>query len=144
MSVRNLARATIKDLKRWARDPFGIVLWAAIPLAIALIMKLAFGGGDLAPQAKLVIADQDQTPVTGLLKGAFSQGPLADLFQVAEADSIEAMATVENGRVSSALFIPKGFTEAYLEGERPRLRLAGFHWPARRDLCHLRTTAPQR
>ncbi len=123
MNARNLYFAIVKDLKRWARDPVGILLWAFIPLVIAFVMKLAFGGDEVAVQAKLVIVDPQPSFVTGLVKGSFSQGPLADLFEVTEADSADAVASVRAGRVSSALFLPRGFADDYLRGKRPQLRL---------------------
>lgn len=122
-SIRAVLRLTAKDLRRWARDPLQLGLWAAIPLAIAIIMKLAFGGGDGGVRVRLAIADQDQTFVSQLLRGAFSQGRLGDLFETTVADSAEAWNLTREGKVSAALFIPDGFTDDYLGGRGAHLAL---------------------
>ena len=121
--MRHLLRMIGKDLRRWSRDPVQLLLWAAIPLAIAIIMKLAFGGDGPSVQVRLAIADQDQTLVTQLLRGSFSQGQLADLYETTVVDSAEAWQLASKGKVSAALFIPKGFTDAYLDGRVARLQL---------------------
>lgn len=112
-----------KDLLRHARDPVALILWAAIPLVVAILMRAAFGGDDQVPQATLVIADQDDSIVSQLVRGAFGAGPLEQLIQTEEADSVRAVELAQEGKVSAALFIPRGFGERYLEGDTPTLTL---------------------
>lgn len=112
-----------KDLLRWGRDPLGLILWAAIPLAIALIMKLAFGGDDGIAKAQLVIVDQDDSLVSRFVSGAFRQGQLADLVETQTADSSTAVTLANKGKVSAALFIPDGFGKDYLDGRTAKLTL---------------------
>lgn len=120
-----LWRVVRKDLTRWIRDPVGISLWALIPLAIALLMKLAFGGvgGATVPRAKVAIADADGTLLTRFLEGSFAQGRLAELIETEEADSAEAVSLAREGKVSAAILIPRGFTSDYLDGRTARLSL---------------------
>lgn len=81
-----------------------------------------FGSGQM-PKAKLAVVDLDDTLLTRLVAGSFSQGPLPDLLEAIPADSAGAMAMVRGDKVSAALFIPEGFTDAYLEGGTARLDL---------------------
>lgn len=112
-----------KDLRRWTRDPVQIFLWAALPLAIAALMKLAFGGGDSTIRVRLAIADQDQTLVSQLVRGAFSQGELAQTYETTIVDSVEAWRLAADGDVSAALFIPRGFMDGFLDGKTVKLAL---------------------
>lgn len=113
-----------KDLRRWSRDPVGIALWGSIPLAVAILMKLAFGGGgDRMPSISIVIVDQDESSVSGLLVGALRQGPAAQMLRVTEADSVEAVRLLKDGGASAALFLRAGFGETYLDGGTARLGL---------------------
>lgn len=115
----------VKDLRRRRRDPAGLLLTLAIPLAIVGIMTLAFGGFGSSgmPKAKLAVVDLDDTLLTRFISGGFKQGPLPDLLEAIPADSAEAIALVRGDKVSAALFIPDGFTDAYLEGRTARLDL---------------------
>ncbi|MCB9463686.1 MAG: ABC transporter permease [Candidatus Eisenbacteria bacterium] len=122
--IRTLFRMIEKDLRRHARDPLQIALWAAIPLAIAILMKLAFGGGGTPEvHVRLAIADQDRSLVSQLVRGAFSNGQLADLYETTIVDSAEARELVADGKVSAALFIPQGFGDDYLRGRETHLSL---------------------
>jgi ABC-type multidrug transport system permease subunit len=112
-----------KDLLRHARDPVALILWAAIPLAVAILMRAAFGGDEQIPQATLVIADQDDSLVSQLLAAAFDAGPLQELIHTEQADSARAVELAQGGDVSAALFIPRGFGNRYLEGGTPTLTL---------------------
>ncbi|MEZ4649667.1 MAG: ABC transporter permease [Candidatus Eisenbacteria bacterium] len=122
--IRTLLRMIEKDLRRFARDPLQILLWAAIPLAIAVLMKLAFGGsGTPEVHVRLAIADQDGSLVSQFVRGAFSDGQLADLYETTVVDSAEARRLVAEGKVSASLFIPAGFGDAYLRGRETHLTL---------------------
>lgn len=114
-----------RDLRRRSRDPVGLLLWAAIPLAVALLVRLAFGSDEanrLRP-ARVALADLDSTLVSQLVLGAFSQGPAQDLFAPVRADSAEAVSLARRGKVSAAVIIPRGFADRYLAGEEARLVL---------------------
>lgn len=112
-----------KDLLRHARDPVALILWAAIPLAVAILMRAAFGGDEQIPQATLVIADQDDSLVSRLFSAAFDAGPLQELIHTERADSLSAVELAREGEVSAALFIPRGFGNRYLEGGTPTITL---------------------
>ena len=65
---------TLKDLRRRLANPAALLLFLAIPLALAGTMALAFGhrpgGEERPPVLRLPIADLDDTPFSGIIKGA--------------------------------------------------------------------------
>ncbi|MBK8229259.1 MAG: ABC transporter permease [Candidatus Eisenbacteria bacterium] len=108
-------RVAERDLRRRARDPIGLLLWVAIPLAIAVLVRLAFGGSaEGPPRARLALADLDQTLISRFVDGGFRQGPAAALFEVQTADSARAVDLAKAGKVSAALIISRGFADGFL------------------------------
>ena len=69
------------------------------------------GGG---PMGTLLIADMDDTLVSGLVAGAFSQDELADLIGVQQVSVEEGASMIEAGEASGFLTIPEGFQDAFL------------------------------
>lgn len=120
--VRTIAA---NDLRRRWRDPVGLLATLAIPVALLVVFRLAFGGIDSGqiPRARLLIVDADESFLSRFVTGAFGQGQLASLVQAVPADSARAMGDLRRNRASAALFIPKGFGGDYLEGRPTRLRL---------------------
>lgn len=93
-----------------------ILLWLAIPLIIGgLITSLIDGNGGAKPHGVLLIADLDNTFLSGLVAGAYSQGELGELISV-EKTTVEAGTKAINaGDASGFLIIPEGFTAAFLD-----------------------------
>ncbi len=122
--MRTILLVAARDLRRRLRDPVGLLLWVSIPLVVALLVRLAFGGSsDAPPRARLALADMDQTLVSRFVDGGFRQGPAANLFEVQTADSLGAIELAKEGKVSGALIIPRGFASGFLRGEQVRLVL---------------------
>jgi len=111
-----------KDLLRWRRDPVGLLLWAAIPLAVVLLMKAAFGGSG-TPTAQLIWVDQDKTLITQALRTAFEQEQIAELIETTDADSTAAMETLGKGKASVVVIFPRGFADDYLNAKTPKITL---------------------
>jgi hypothetical protein len=106
-----------KDLTRIRRDPLSVALSALIPLIIALLLRLAFGGGGGdSPTAALLVADNDESLLSGLFVGAFGAGPLEDLIAVEPVEEAEGRRRLDDGDGSALLIIPAGFGENYLDG----------------------------
>ncbi|MFQ5653691.1 MAG: ABC transporter permease [Planctomycetota bacterium] len=114
--MRYLWICALKDLQRQLRDPVAILIWCGIPLLIATLMTLAFGGAGGAPQVHLLIVDEDDSLLSNLLAGAF--GRAGDLFQVERVDRAEGRSLIDGGKASALLIIPEGFGVAVLK-ERP-------------------------
>jgi len=116
-----------KDLLRRRRDPSAFVLWLGIPLAILLLMTLAFGGGSgggSMPQARMFVVDQDGSFISSALQSAFSQGQLAEMIEAVPASDVAtARAQIVEGDGSAVLVIPAGFGEALLRRTPSELEL---------------------
>jgi len=113
----------LKDLLLLRRDPFSVMTWAGIPLVIGLLMRLVFGGGDARPQGLLLIADQDQTLVSGLLTGMYRQDPLDKMLTVESVDADRGRTRMNSGDASALLIVPQGFQDAVLRNQPCRLEL---------------------
>lgn len=113
-----------KDLLRWRGDFTAILLWLSIPLMIGgLITLMMDGNGGAKPHGTLLIADLDDTLLSGFVAGAYSQGELGELISV-EKTTVEAgTETINAGEVSGFLIIPKGFSAAFLDSEPVTLTL---------------------
>lgn len=115
-----------KDLRRRLRDPLALALWMGIPLVIGSLLVLAsggFGGGDdETPRAHVLVADQDDSFLSGLLVGAMSSEQ-ARVFRVEQVEAEAGRARLDRGDGSALLVIPAGFGEALLLEEPSVLTL---------------------
>ncbi len=119
-----LLSALIKDLARWREDAAAILLWMAIPLMIGgLITSLMDGGDGAKPSGVLLIADLDDSLLSGLVAGAYSQGELGELISVESVTVTEGTEKINAGDASGLLIIPEGFGDAFLESKPVTLTL---------------------
>jgi ABC-type multidrug transport system permease subunit len=115
--MRLLIASLKKEIRRVSRDPFAFVLWLGIPFSILLLMNLAFGGRSSSgprPQGVILIADLDGTLLSGALNGAFSQGPLGDMFKPEKTTEADGRQRMGKGEASALIIVPKGFQDALL------------------------------
>lgn len=104
-----------KDIARWRQDLVSISIWIGIPFMIGgLLTAMVDQDGGGGPMGTLLIADLDETLVSGLIGTAFSQGELESLIGVESVTESEGLALVEAGEASGFLIIPKGFQDALL------------------------------
>ncbi len=104
-----------KDLARWRQDRVAILIWLGIPFMIGgLITALVDGGDDGGPMGILLIADLDDTLVSGFVAAAFSQDETAELLGVRQVSVAEGIELMEAGDASGFLTIPTGFQDAFL------------------------------
>ena len=121
--MRFLWIAARKDLAWLRRDPFSSLSWLGIPLCIGLLIHFVFGGGEPAPQGRLLIADRDNTIASSLIAGQFSRGPLGRMFVVEKVSEENGRARIGRGDASAFLLIPPGLQDAYLNNQPFRLLL---------------------
>lgn len=123
--MRAFASALRKDLRLLWRDKFGLALWLTIPVIILGAMSLIFGGGgsNVKPRGELLVADLDDTLVSGLISSAFSRPPLGELFTVRNMPEPEGRARMARGDGSVLIIIPKGFQDRVLLNEPVTLTL---------------------
>lgn len=113
-----------KDLSRWWQDRMAILLWLSIPFLIGgLITSMVDGGDGAMPTGALLIHDQDESLLSGLVAGAYSQGNLGELISVEQVSLEEGSERIENGDASGFLIIPQGFMAAFLDDEPVTLTL---------------------
>ncbi len=115
--MRFLLATATKDLVRRRRDSLALLLWAGIPLAIGGLIFLAFGGDNAGPSGRLLVADQDNTVLSGLLSSVYQQGPLAEIIEVEAVDLEAGRERIDGGEASGLLIIPEGFSSAVLNSE---------------------------
>jgi ABC-type polysaccharide/polyol phosphate export permease len=111
-----------KDLRRAWRNPLPYLIQLAIPLCITGVIGLAFGpkeGGQPVAAIKVAVVDEDDTPLSDFLTGSFNQGEGRQFLDPQIVDRTEAMGLIEADKISAVIVIPKGFTDAYLDGGAP-------------------------
>ena len=119
-----LISAVNKDLRRRLRDPFALLLWLVIPLAIGGLIALAFGGrSGIQLSARLLVADEDASFLSNFLVKSFDQIGGSQLIRVESVERSAGRALIEKGEGTALLVIPKGFGAAVLKKQPTKLLL---------------------
>jgi ABC-type Na+ efflux pump permease subunit len=104
-----------KDIARWRQDWLSILIWLAIPFLMGgLITAMVDRGDDGGPLGTLLIADEDDTLLSGFVAGAFAQDQFSDLLGVQKVSIEEGTELILAGEASAFLTIPEGFQDAFL------------------------------
>lgn len=110
-------KIVLRDLMRMVRNPVRTALLFALPLMLAGIFALVFGGGSASEiSIRVLVYDEDQGLISRLLGGAGASPDMdrrLDLVPV----GAEGFDMMERGEASALIHIPAGFTQAYLDGE---------------------------
>jgi ABC-type multidrug transport system permease subunit len=122
--MRFLLIAVRKDLARLRRDPVGLATSLGIPLVLITLVTLVFGGGQAAPQGRLLVTNEDGTVLSEALTGAFSRGPLSKMLVMETTGREEGRRRMDRGDASALLIVPKGFQDAFLQNQPAQLSLA--------------------
>jgi len=104
-----------KDLRRWTQDKTALLIWLGIPFLIGGLITSMVDGGGGSPTGVLLIADQDDSLLSGFIVGAYSQDQLGDLLIVEQVSVEEGEARISDGDASGFLTIPEGFQDAFLD-----------------------------
>ena len=123
--MSQIINATRKDIRRVLRDPMALLLSIAIPLMIGGLITIATGGSDgPAPEADLLVVDQDSSVVSGFLLNALAQvGGDESLIQSRKVSLEEGRELIDAGEASALLIIPEDFGLAVLDETPTTLRL---------------------
>ncbi len=124
--------AALKDLRRRLTDPAALAMWMGLPIVLGTLMSLLNSGGGPVLKAKLLIVDEDQSFLSGLVASAGRQGQLAQMLETEVLSATEGKQKIDAGEASALLTIPKGFQDAVLN-DRPT-NLALVTNPAQRIL----------
>ncbi len=103
-----------KDLARWMQDRTAMLFWLGIPFLIGGLLTSMMDGGGGTPTGTLLIADEDESFISGAVVGAFSQEQLGDLIIVEPVSADEGARRIDAGEASGFLTIPEGFQEAFI------------------------------
>src|SRR3954451_22593281 len=112
-----------REMRRFRRSPFLIVMSMIFPLAQLVVLGYAFGGN--VKHLKLAIVDQDHgVPAVRVreLAAAASSGA-HNIDPIDYADQGQAIGDLRNGRVNGVLTIPPEFSRRVLACNEPRVAL---------------------
>lgn len=109
-----LFASVVKDLRRWMQDKTALLIWLGIPFLIGGLITSMMDGGGGTPTGVLLIADQDDSLLSGFVVGAYSQDQLGGLLIVEQVSVEEGEARINDGDGSGFLTIPEGFQDAFL------------------------------
>ena len=125
MSIHRVLAAASKDLARRLQDPWALVSWLAAPFLVGALITLLTGGGSdgPSPKASLLVADLDQSLLSGMLTGALGQGELGEMISTEAVELEDGQRRMEDGKASGLLVIPEGFGAAALREQPSTLRL---------------------
>jgi ABC-2 type transport system permease protein len=112
-----------KDWQRVRRDPVSLATSIAIPVVLAVLMSLVFGGGEARPQGRLLVDDEDGSILSNLLLGAFQRDPLGKMITVDKVGLKAGRDRIDSGDGSAFLIVPKGFQDAFLNNRPVKLQL---------------------
>lgn len=120
--MRTIAILTLKDLRRRVADPAGLLLTLAVPLVMAAMMGLAFGGrgdGERTPVLRLLVLNFDDGPIGRALAGAGENPEAAGRMEVGQVKSRkEGLERLREDEAAALVVIPANFTADILEGRR--------------------------
>lgn len=125
--MRTLATLVLKDIRRRFADPSALLLNLAIPLVMAGMMALAFGGrggSERTPVLHLLVVNQDEGPIGRALAGAEQNPEAAERLEIRQAASREeGLRRLREEDAAALLLIPKNFSTDLLEGRAVELEL---------------------
>jgi ABC-type Na+ efflux pump permease subunit len=112
----------IKDLRRRLADPAALLLWVGFPIVLGALMSM-IGGGGAMPKALVLLVDQDQTFMSGLLARAGSQSQVSQFLDIQSVTEAEGRRRIDDGDGTALLIIPKGFQDGVLREQPTELTL---------------------
>jgi len=114
-----------RDLNRYRRNPVRTALLFAMPLTMAAIFALVFGGGGGGGDGitiRVLLWDEDASLLSMLARGAAGSDSADSRLDVVPIGR-EGLAMMERGEASALIHIPAGSTEDYLAGTPIRLEV---------------------
>src|SRR6476659_3807212 len=112
-----------REMRRFRRSPFLIVMSMIFPLAQLVVLGYAFGGN--VKHLKLAIVDQDHgLPAVRIRELALAAASGARTIDTIDySDPGQALTDLRNGRVNGVLTIPPEFSRRVLQKREPRVAL---------------------
>jgi len=104
-----------RDLTRYRRNPVRTALLFSLPLVMAAIFALVFGGGGDDITVRILLWDEDDSLISLLAAGAADAGEGGERLDVVAVGE-EGLAMMDRGNASALVHIPAGFTDDFLAG----------------------------
>jgi ABC-type multidrug transport system permease subunit len=111
--------SAVKEIKLLRHDAWGVLFWMGIPLCIAAMIHLVFGGRPVRPQARLLVADEDKSVASATLIAGLKRSPVA----IENVEPAAGRDRIEHADGSAFLRIPKGFQTAFFTRQPFRFEL---------------------
>ncbi|MFV2071222.1 MAG: ABC transporter permease [Thermoanaerobaculales bacterium] len=106
-----------RDLVRYLRNPVRTTLLFALPLVMAAIFALVFGGGGIDDiTIKILLFDEDDSLLSHLIEGAAGSSQADQRLEIVPVGE-EGYEMMEDGAASALIHLPKGFTTNFLDGD---------------------------
>ncbi|MBE0543793.1 MAG: ABC transporter permease [Verrucomicrobia bacterium] len=108
-----------KDLRRTWRNPLPVLINLALPLCVAGLVGLAFGGksdGGALGRIRFALVDEDKTILSDFLRGSANQREGGKYLEPVLLERDEAMRLINDNKISAVLVIPTNFTRHYFSG----------------------------
>lgn len=121
--MRFVLTAALKDIRRRLADPAALAMWMGLPVVIGGLMSLLSSGNGPALKAHLLVVDEDQSFLSGLVLSGGRQGQLGEMLEIEVVKAAEGRAKIDAGDASALLTIPKGFQEGVLRDQPVALAL---------------------
>jgi len=103
-------------------DPAALSIWIGLPLLLAgLLSFISNVGGETPPRARVLLVDQDNTTISGLLPTAVRQGNTP--IDIEEVSLDEGRRRIGAGDATALLIVPAGFQNAVTGSGSARLQL---------------------
>jgi hypothetical protein len=107
-----------RDLLRYWRNPIRTALLFAVPLVMAGVFALAFGGGGGDQiTIKVLLFDEDDSLLSRFLEGAGDSSRSDQQLEVVPVGE-EGYEMMEHGEASALIHLPEDFTADYLDGNQ--------------------------
>ncbi len=129
--MRYLFVAAAKDIRRRLADPAAFAVWIGMPLLLGGLLSFISGNDGAPPRATVLVADEDDTFVSGLLSTALERAPTVEL-QAVSLD--EGRRRIGDGDATALLVVPAGFQRAVLDAQAPLAELELVTNPAQQIL----------
>jgi len=104
-----------RDLQRYLRNPLRTAFLFSMPLVMAAIFAVVFGGGVDEISIKVLLWDEDESLLSMLAGGAANSGEAGQQLDVVPVGE-EGLAMMDRGEASALVHIPSGFTDDFLAG----------------------------
>jgi hypothetical protein len=125
--LKIILRLLLSDLKRDWKRPWSMLLFAALPLGLSVLIVSVFGGrggAGSAPTIHVALLDQDKDMLSSFLRSLSGQGDAAQHLQVHLVQTKEeGLRLVENAKASALVVLPKDMTEGLLNGKTNSIEL---------------------